>query len=245
MLYYLIAFVLGIIFHKHWPDLRERFFAAFMNHFTNTSAHVFAPFKNELLGEIKSLKTKVPGNEDSLKILEIGVGTGANFKYYPDGCHLTVVDPNPHFKSYYNDNRSKFPQIKSEEIIVAGGENMYMVADGSVDVVVMTLVLCCVQDVKKVLEQAKRVLVPGGKMYFLEHVHEFDPAESRRKFWQDVLTKSGIWPGILDGCHLNRKTYDDVNEAGFTEVQLEKTHIKDPKGVGYFVASLSVGAATK
>ena len=48
--------------------------------------------------------------------------TGSNFQYFPDGCHLTVVDPNPNFRSYYNENRAKYPQIKSEEINVCGGK---------------------------------------------------------------------------------------------------------------------------
>lgn len=245
MFWYIIAFILGVLFHKHLPDLRQRFFAAFMNNFDEKAKMYFAPLKDELLGDLKNLKSKLPGNEGgSAKVLEIGVGTGANFQYYPDGCHLTVVDPNPHFKSYYNDNRAKFPNVKSEEIIVGFGENMHMVADESMDAVVITLVLCCVQDVKKVLEQAKRVLVPGGKLYYLEHVREFDPEEGRRRMWQDVLTKTGIWPGVLDGCHLNRETYTDIHEAGFADVVLEKTHIPG-KDVFYFISSLAVGVATK
>lgn len=51
--------------------------------------------------------------------------SGTNFKFYPQGCHLVVVDPNPHFKSYYNKKRDQFPQIKSEEIIVSKGKERF------------------------------------------------------------------------------------------------------------------------
>lgn len=48
--------------------------------------------------------------------------SGTNFPYYPDGSHLIVVDPNPYFVDYYNDNKKNFPNIKSENIIVSTGK---------------------------------------------------------------------------------------------------------------------------
>jgi len=121
---------------------------------------------------------------------------------------------------------------------------MDMVADESADVVVITLVLCSVQDAEKVLQQAKRILVPGGKLFFLEHVKEFDDDQGFRKMWQEVLTKTGIWPFFFDGCELNRKSYDAINNAGFSEVMLEKKHAPS-KELFYFFCSLAVGVATK
>merc|ERR1711915_1048035 len=115
-------------------------------------------FKEEALKDLRTLKTLIPELQDtgSCRILEVGVGTGTNFQFYPDGTELTVVDPNPHFKSYYNNNREKFPNIKSEEIIIGYGENMDLIPDDSVDAVVITLVLCSVQDTAKVLQHVRR-----------------------------------------------------------------------------------------
>ena len=45
-----------------------------------------------------------------------------NFEYYPDNSRFVAVDPNPHFKKYYDENRSKFSNIKSEEIYVCTGK---------------------------------------------------------------------------------------------------------------------------
>lgn len=47
---------------------------------------------------------------------------GVNFAHYPNGSHLVVVDPNPNFKKYYEDNKKKFSDIQAEEIIVTTGE---------------------------------------------------------------------------------------------------------------------------
>jgi len=246
MLSYIIFFGLGFLLHKMLPDIRHRWFAWFINRFELTDPKMLA-YKEYALKDLKKMKSLVPEfqDSDSIKILEIGVGTGTNFQWYPDGCHLTVVDPNPHFKSYYNNNRSKFPNIKSEEIIVGFGEDMEMVETDSMDAVVITLVLCSVRDVKKVLEQAKRVLVPGGKLFFMEHVREWNPSHGKKIMFQDVLTYTGIWPTLMDGCMLNRQSNYDINDAGFSEVQMEKKYAPIDQIPFNLVNSMIVGVATK
>ncbi|KAG7175849.1 Methyltransferase-like protein 7A-like 1 [Homarus americanus] len=170
------------------------------------------------LGAIVSHDPQLRKNK-AIKILEVGVGTGVNFSHYPNGSHLTVVDPNPHFVKYYNDNRKKFPNIHSQDIIVTTGEEMDQVESNSVDVVVMTLVLCSVGHTDKILQQILRVLVPGGKFYFLEHIREFDSEKyGIRQKLQDFLTETGIWPLLFDGCCLNRDMLSAINEAGFSSV---------------------------
>jgi len=240
MLWYFIFFCLGFVFHKILPDIKHRSFAWFINRFNEQMDSKMLAFKEYALKDIKNMKA-----QGSIKILEIGVGTGTNFQWYPDGCHLTVIDPNPHFKSYYDGNRSKFPNIKSEEIIVGFGEEMNMVEDNSMDVVVITLVLCSVNDVKKVLEQTKRVLVPGGKLFFMEHVRDWDASHSKKQMIQDALTVSGIWPTLLDGCCLNREIHNDINEAGFSEVNMEKKYAPIDHPILSIIDPMIVGTATK
>jgi len=247
MLGYLVAFCFGILFHKILPDIKHRSFAWLMNSFDGEVDPKMHAFKEFALKDIRSMKSLLPEFQakGSIKILEIGVGTGTNFKWYPDGCHLIVLDPNPHFKAYYDKKRSKFPNIKSEEIIVGFGEEMDMVETDSVDAVVITLVLCSVKDVRKVLEQAKRVLVPGGKLFFMEHVRDWDSSHSGKQFMQDVLTITGIWPTLLDGCLLNREIHEDINKAGFSEVHLEKKYAPIDHPIFKVLSSMIVGNATK
>ncbi|XP_016371388.1 methyltransferase-like protein 7A [Sinocyclocheilus rhinocerous] len=106
----------------------------------------------------------------SLRILELGSGSGANFEHYPTGCRITCIDPNPHFQKYLEKSMAKNDHLFYDSFIVASGENLKAVEDNSMDVVVCTLVLCSVQDTQKVLQEAKRVLRPGGALFFLEHV---------------------------------------------------------------------------
>ena len=90
--------------------------------------------------------------------MEVGAGTGANFKYYPSGTDVVCVDPNPHFDSYLKSNSEKFPHVHLEEFVLGKAEDMSGVETGSVDSVVCTLVLCSVEDVDQSLAEIKRVL---------------------------------------------------------------------------------------
>ncbi|KAK8752536.1 hypothetical protein OTU49_006034 [Cherax quadricarinatus] len=118
------------------------------------------------------------------------------------------------------------PQLRKEnaikilEIGVGTAENMDMVPDSSIDVVVTTHVFCSVHNTKKMLQQILRVLAPGGKFYFYEHIKEFDTERhSTRQKIQDFLTTTGIWQFLFDGCELTRDMLEDIQEAGFTKVQ--------------------------
>ena len=51
------------------------------------------------------------------------------------------------------------------------------------------------------MAEAARVLKPGGRLLFLEHVRAEDPGLAR---WQDRLEKP--WRFLADGCHCNRDT---------------------------------------
>ena len=83
--------------------------------------------------------------------------------------------------------------------------------DSSVDTVVFTLVLCTVPDPAAALAETARVLKPGGKLLFVEHVRSKDPGAAR---WQDRL--EGPWRFFADGCHCNRDTVSTIEAAGFT-----------------------------
>ncbi|XP_069181888.1 thiol S-methyltransferase TMT1B-like [Procambarus clarkii] len=215
------------VLKKFWPDLRHRYFASFMNYFTQHSHAKVEEMKKDVFSKLSTVVSHDPElrKHNAIKILEIAVGTGTNFAYYPEGARLVVVDPNPHFKAYYDNNRKKFPNIHSEEIIVSTAENMDMVADNSIDVVVSTFVLCSVENINKVIQQILRVLAPGGKYYFCEHIKEFDTERhSTRQKIQVFLSSTGIWPFIFDGCYLTRDMLEAIQQAGFSKVQALRFH---------------------
>nr|XP_045589138.1 thiol S-methyltransferase METTL7B-like isoform X2 [Procambarus clarkii] len=113
------------VLKKFWPDLRQRYFASFMNSLTQHSDAKVEEMKKDVFSKLSTVVSHDPElrKHNAIKILEIGVGTGTNFAYYPEGARLVVVDPNPHFKAYYDNNRKKFPNIHSEEIIVSTGKS--------------------------------------------------------------------------------------------------------------------------
>uniref|UniRef100_A0A0P4WD28 Methyltransferase type 11 domain-containing protein n=2 Tax=Scylla olivacea TaxID=85551 RepID=A0A0P4WD28_SCYOL len=226
--YLLASLLLLWVLKMKGSDLRHRWFAFFMHYINKATDPKIEELKKDFFSSLNSITSHDPElrKKKGIKILEIGVGTGVNFQYYPDGSHLIVVDPNPHFAKYYDENRKKFPNIHSEEILITTGEEMTGVADNSVDVVVVTLVLCSVGDAHQILKQVVRVLVPGGKLYILEHIKEFNPD----KYWirsvlQEFLSVSGIWPFLFDGCCLNRDFHSALDSAGFSKVEAEKFYV--------------------
>ncbi|XP_047439951.1 thiol S-methyltransferase METTL7B-like isoform X2 [Mugil cephalus] len=96
--------------------------------------------------------------DGTLRLLEIGCGSGANFKFYPYGCTVICTDHNPHFEKYLRMSMDANKHLTYDGFLVVSAEDMEEVKDESVDVVVCTLVLCSVTDVKLVLQEARRVL---------------------------------------------------------------------------------------
>lgn len=96
--------------------------------------------------------------DGTLRLLEIGCGSGANFKFYPEGCTVICTDPNPHFHKYLRKSMDANTHLTYAEFAVVSGENMEEFEDESMDVVVCTLVLCSVRDVPQVLREVRRIL---------------------------------------------------------------------------------------
>ncbi|XP_040058751.2 thiol S-methyltransferase TMT1A [Gasterosteus aculeatus] len=163
-------------------------------------------------------------NDDgALRLLEIGCGSGANFRFYPDGCTVTCADPNPHFQKYLRMSMDANAHLTYGAFVVASGEDMEAVKDESVDVVVCTLVLCSVTDVQRVLQEVRRVLRTGGAFFFLEHV--VSDSSSGTYFLQHVFEP--VWYYLGDGCMVTRATWKDLEAAGFSELHLK--HVEAPR----------------
>jgi ubiquinone/menaquinone biosynthesis C-methylase UbiE len=108
---------------------------------------------------------------------------------------------------------------------------------GSFDVAVSTLVLCTVADQRQALAELHRVLRPGGRLLFLEHVRADDPSLAR---WQDRFNFFNRL--IAQGCNCNRDTLRAIEAAGFTVTSLERGEMKKAPP---FVRPLIVGTAVR
>lgn len=92
------------------------------------------------------------------------------------------------------------------------------VPDCSVDVVVSTLVLCSVGSLIGSLAEVRRVLKPGGRFIFIEHVAA--PQGSALRTVQNLVNP--LWNVVADGCNLNRETWVEMERAGFASLTYER-----------------------
>ncbi len=132
------------------------------------------------------------------RCLEIGAGSGLNLEHWPPEVELVASEP---FEPMAAELRKKVADARpGTEVVVAPGESLPF-ADDSFDTVALTMVLCTAPDPPAVLREVDRVLKPGGRFLFLEHVRARDEGLAR---WQDRL--HGPWYFFGHGCHCNRDT---------------------------------------
>jgi ubiquinone/menaquinone biosynthesis C-methylase UbiE len=154
-------------------------------------------------------------------VLEIGPGTGPNLAYYSAGIHWIGLEPNPYMHAYLQQAAA---QRGLHVDLGSGTAEQLPGADNSLDAVVITLDLCSVTDPAGVLQEIRRVLKPGGRFIFVEHVAA--PQGSRTRRFQDWLRP--VWNVIGDGCHPNRETWVAIEQAGFERVDYEHFHLAVP-----------------
>ena len=107
------------------------------------------------------------------KVLEVGIGTGKNIPYYPEGIEVTGIDFSQGMlvKAQKRIDRLSVRNISLIEMDV---ENMQF-SDGSFDTVLSTFVFCTVPNPVRGLKEVYRVLKPGGKAVFIEHMKSEKP----------------------------------------------------------------------
>jgi ubiquinone/menaquinone biosynthesis C-methylase UbiE len=165
-------------------------------------------------------------------VIEGGGGTGANLFYYGEGVEtLTVTEPSrPMIRCLRRRIDEYTPTAK---LLRAPAEDLPFEAD-SFDVAVSTLVLCSVDDQPRALRELRRVLKPGGKLLFLEHIRSEEPRLARRQDRMNRLNR------IVAHCDCNRPTLDTIRKVGFSIKQLEHGTLEK---VPTFVRPLAVGVA--
>jgi ubiquinone/menaquinone biosynthesis C-methylase UbiE len=165
-------------------------------------------------------------------VLEIGGGTGTNLPFY-DGSvtSLVVTEPEPAMlRRLQSKVREQVPLAK---VLRAPAEDLPF-EDESFDTVVSTLVLCGVDDQPRALREVRRVLRPGGRLLFLEHVRSDDPDFARFQDRMNWLNR------LVVHCDCNRPTLASIEAQRFTVSRIERTTLpKVPK----FVQPLIVGSA--
>jgi ubiquinone/menaquinone biosynthesis C-methylase UbiE len=158
------------------------------------------------------------------RVLEIGGGTGANLPFYNGIESLVVTEPEAPMARRLE--RRLAEHAVPAELVLAPAEELPF-EDGSFDVAVSTLVLCTVDDQPRALGELRRVLKPGGRLLFIEHVRAEEPGLAR---WQDRL--NGLNRIVGHGCNCNRPTVAGIRAAGFTITGLDRDEIKKAPPIG-------------
>jgi ubiquinone/menaquinone biosynthesis C-methylase UbiE len=191
---------MGRIYDATWG---RAFTAAYDRGLKATEEAGLRQMRREVLAEAKG------------RTIDIGAGTGLNLELFPPAVsELVLAEPGPHMLKKL---RAKLSGSARDASAVQSPAEKLPFEDASFDTAVFTLVLCTVPDPAAALAEAARVLRPGGKLLFVEHVRSEDPGLAR---WQDRLERP--WRFLGDGCHCNRDTVAAIEASPFLLEHVER-----------------------
>lgn len=161
----------------------------------------------------KGWRKKCWGQVQGHHILEVGVGTGKNFDYYPADARITAID--------FSEEMLKRAAEKKTRKNIAVDLHLMDVqslpfADNSFDTVVATFVFCSVPSPVKGLKELYRVCRSGGQVILLEHVLSSKPVLA--------AVMNFINPAVvaLVGANINRNTLKNVQSCPFSSVHVDE-----------------------
>lgn len=157
------------------------------------------------------------------RVLEIGIGTGLNLEHYDKARVQAITGLDPGLEMHRLAKKRVAAAGIPVELVGLSAEKIPFDA-GTFDTVVVTYSLCTIPDPVAALREMRRVLKPGGTLFYCEHGRA--PDESVRR-WQDRLTP--MWSKLAGGCHLNRDIPALLREAGFRSDDLETMYLPGPR----------------
>jgi SAM-dependent methyltransferase len=152
-------------------------------------------------------------------VVEIGPGTAANLRYYRPGSRLIAIEPNRHMHAPLRKAAQRYGielELRDEGADATG------LPDASVDAVVSTLVLCTVPDPAATLREVHRILRPGGRFVFLEHVRAGQSHPVLRMVQRSVARP---WRWFFEGCDVLRDTEGTLARTGWAHLEVHSYHV--------------------
>lgn len=219
--------------------------AVFVDH-RHVSGHpIVAALYDRMLGPVEhaglgEIRTETLASAVG-RTLEVAAGNGHNLGHYPATVgSLVLAEPDPHMYSRLLERIDQVPAAAGGRAvplsaIQASAEALPFDAD-SFDSVVCTLGLCTIPDPALALAEVRRVLVPGGRYCFVEHVRSGEPRSARL---QDLITP--VWRRVAGGCHPNRDALRAIEGAGFAIERVQHGVMpKAPKPLSPTVCGVAV-----
>lgn len=192
------------------------FLAAIYDRFMRSAeTTILGPWRRELLDGIEG------------EVLEVGAGTGANLPHYPERVtRLVLTEPDRAMRRRLERRLAVEAGVRGRPFASVHPDDVPLERlpfdAGRFDAVVATLVLCSVGDPIRSIAEIRRVLRPGGRFVFLEHVAAEDrPARLR---WQRRIEP--LWRRVSGNCHLTRRTEAAILDAGFTPEWIKRESMR-------------------
>lgn len=154
------------------------------------------------------------------KVLEVGIGTGANLELWPLDAQVIGIDFSPRML-VQAQNRAKKLGRKAD--LRLGDIQCLDFPDASFDVVIATFLFCSVPDPVLGLREAGRVIRPGGRILLLEHMISSNP------FLAAIMNTVNPFAVRMMGANINRRTLENIRAAG-----LQINRVEDLDNVGIF-----------
>ncbi len=154
---------------------------------------------------IKGLRTRLWSEVAGSAVLEVGVGTGKNLPYHPDGARVVAMDISPRMLRRAASQARRLG--RNVDLLVADAQQMPF-RDGAFDAAGATFVFCSVPDPVVGFQEVRRVVRDGGRVHLLEHVRARGRLAGRV---MDLLNPIFV---RLSGANINRDTVSNVAKAG-------------------------------
>lgn len=168
----------------------------------------------ELMGTKKRRQRLLSKAEGS--VLEAGVGTGKNLRYYPAGVEVTGIDVSSQMLARA-EGRMAAHRVNAE-LIEADVQDLPF-DDDTFDTAVGTCVFCSVANPVQGLQELGRVVRPDGRILLLEHVRPTNRLLGRIADAVSVLTRR------VFGFRANRRTEENVATAGLEIIEVTRNGV--------------------